>query len=61
MEYFWLTTIIVAALFLIVREMRRSIKGDGCCSCPSADSCRGADREKCAENKEESDGKEKDS
>lgn len=61
MEYFWLTIIIIAALFLIGRELRRSLKGDGCCSCPSADSCCDANRDKCKENKEESAGNEKDS
>ena len=61
MEYFWITIIVIAALFLVGREMRRSMKDGACGSCPSGDSCCQADREKCAKKKEESAGKEKDS
>lgn len=61
MEYFWLTIIIIAAIFLVGREMRRSMKGGACGSCPSGDSCCQSDREECEKKHEEVNAEKKDS
>jgi hypothetical protein len=49
MEYFWVGIIVIAAGFLVWREITGSIKKGGCSSCPSAGCCSEEDKKSCNE------------